>query len=453
MIRAAVVFEPPGSGSGCLDGDIGKCLTDVAALPGKAADAVTSGAASAVSGAVGDVAGSAWDSICRSFADAFTTVLKWFGGVFASMPDPDLGSIHGVYAISLTLGMIAAVFLLVLQAGSVVWTRSGAPLAQALTGLPKAVLASLLTLAVSGQIMAASDDLANWIVSSSGSSMTGFTQRLTTLLALSAPQGPPVPAVLMLLFGLIGIGVVLLLWLELVLRNAVFCVLVAAAPISAAGQIGASTQEWWRKLVKAGVQLAMVKPVIALVFVIGFDTTGNANGITGVVSGMAVLFMAVFAWPAIGRFFTFTSVTVGGAMGAGAVVGAVANRTAGGGPGIDPSAFGQFSERQAMSANAARGAGAGAGAAGTSGAAASAGPAGVAVAALQALHKTVNAVASRMEQQAGYAGLEGSNPSAYPAGYPMYGSVRMPRGALSSRSGKAASVPTDSADSSNSGKA
>jgi len=442
MILAGILFEPPGSGSGCLDGDIGQCLTDVAGLPAKAADAVTSGAASAV----GDVASSAWDSICQSFADAFTSVLKWFGGVFASMPDPDLGSIHGVYAISLTLGMIVAVFLLVLQAGSVVWTRSGASLAQALTGLPKAALASLLTLAVSGQIMAASDDLANWIVSSSGDSMTGFTKRLTTLLALSVPSGPAIPSVLLLLFGLIGIGVVLLLWLELVLRNAVFCVLVASAPIAAAGQIGSSTTEWWRKLVKAGVQLAMIKPVIALVFVIGFDTAGNATGITGAISGMAVLFMAVFAWPAIGRLFTFTSVTVGGSMGAGALVGAVANRTAAGGPGIDPSAFGQFSERQAMSANAARGAGSGASGASASGAAA--GLAGAPVAALQTLHKTINAVASRLEQQAGHAGLEGANPTAYPAGYPTYGSVRMPRRAIS---GPETESPTTSSP--NSGKA
>ncbi|WP_194909736.1 hypothetical protein [Catenulispora rubra] len=438
-MAAGAVFEPPGSGPGCLDGDIGQCLTDVAALPGKAAGAVASGAESAV----GDVASSAWDSICHSFADAFTSMLKWFGGVFASMPDPDLGSIHGVYAISLTLGMIVATCLVILQAGSVVWTRSGAPLAQALIGLPKAVLASLLTLAVSAQIMAASDDLAKWIVSATGTDMTGATQRLTSLLALTAPTGPAIPSVLLLLFGLIGIGVVLVLWLELVLRNAAFCVLVATAPIGAAGQIGSSTTEWWRKLVKAGTQLAMVKPVIALVFAIGLDTSGNATGITGVISGMAVLFMAVFAWPAIARLFTFTSVTMGGAMGAGAVVGAVANRTAGGGPGVDPAAFGQFSERQAMSANAARGAGAGA--VGRAGIGAASGPAGVAVAAVQALHKTINAVASRMEQQAGYAGLEGANPSAYPAGYPMYGSVRMPRGAISSRSSGSTGEASDSA--------
>lgn len=461
MIPEAIGLIQGGSGGGCTDGNVWQCWNNVENLYGNIGNWGESQAGTAVGGAVSNMAGSAWEGICQSFADAFTSVLKWFGGVFASMPDPDLGSIHGVYAISLTLGMIVAMFLLVVQAGSVVWTRSGAPLAQALTGLPKAALAALLTLAVSAQIMAASDYLANWIVTSSGTSMNGFTQRLTTLLALSAVDGPETPAVLLLLFGLLGIVVVLVLWFELVLRNAVFCVLVATAPIGAAGQIGSSTQEWWRKLVKAGVQLAMVKPVIALVFVIGFDMAGNSSGITGLISGMAVLFMAVFAWPAIGRLFTFTSVTMGGAMGAGALVGAVANRTTGGGPGIDPAAFGQFSERQAMSANAARGGGAmassggGSGAAGaaaggaggaTAGAAgggaaaagaaaaAAAGPAGIAVAALQTLHKSINAVASRMEQQAGHAGMEGANPTAYPGGYPTYGSVRLPRTSSSKRS-------------------
>lgn len=455
MIAVVAGFVQAGSGSGCFDGNVGQCLTDVVTLPGKAIGGITSGAESAVGGVVGDVAGSAWESICHSFADAFTEVLQWFGGVFASMPDPDLGSIRGVYAVTLTLGMTVALVLLVMQAGTVLWSRSGAPLAHALSGVAKAALASLLTLAVAAQLMKASDQLAAWITTASGTSMDGFSQRLTALLALSATTGQTIPYVLLLIFGLLGIVLVLVLWFELVLRNAVFCVLVATAPIAAAGQIGTATGEWWRKLVKAGVQLAILKPVIALVFVLGFDIAGNSSGITGLVSGMAVLFMAVFAWPAIARFFTFTTAAMGGAMGLGALVGAVANRTSGGGAGIEPAAFGQFSERQAMSANAARaGAGsAGAGAAGASAAGAggagagaaaaagaAAGPAGIAVAALQALHKTINAVASRMEQQAGHAGLDGANPTAYPGGYPSYGSARLPRTTASSPS--PASSPT-----------
>ena len=486
-MSGALGFAQTGASTGCLDGNLGQCLKDVLQLPGTGPGTTPPAATvgSAVGGAVSDAASSAWDSVCRSFADAFTSVLQWFGGVFVSMPDPDLGSIHGVYAISLTLGMIVAMVLLLIQAGSVVWTRSGAPLVQALTGLPKAALAAVFTLAVAAQIMAASDALAQWIVTASGTSMNAFTQRLTTLLALSAITGPEdaeIPSVLLLIFGLLGIVIVLVLWFELVLRNAVFCILVATAPISAAGQIGASTQEWWRKLVKAGIQLALLKPVIALVFVIGFDMAGSASGITGLISGMAVLFMAVFAWPAVARFFTFTGAAMGGAMGVGALVGAVANRSAGGGHGIDPAGFGQFSERQAMSANAARGggaassgaAGAGAGSAGggaagaagggaaAAGAAAAAGPAGIAVAALQTLHKTINAVASRMEQQAGNAGLDGANPTAYPGGYPSYGPVRMPKsgsdqsGASSgsaAQSGATSKPPTGSSGATDGGEA
>ena len=41
--------------------------------------------------------------------------------------------------------------------------------------------------------------------------MTGFTERLTVLLALGTPTGPAIPAILLLLFGLISIGVVLFL--------------------------------------------------------------------------------------------------------------------------------------------------------------------------------------------------------------------------------------------------
>ena len=50
-MTAGIGFAQTGSGSGCLDGNLGQCLTDVVTLPGKAVGAVTSGAESAVGGA------------------------------------------------------------------------------------------------------------------------------------------------------------------------------------------------------------------------------------------------------------------------------------------------------------------------------------------------------------------------------------------------------------------
>jgi hypothetical protein len=57
-----------------------------------------------------------------------------------------------------------------------------------------------------------------------------------------------------------------------------------------------------------------------------------------------------------------------------------------------------------------------------------------------------------MEQQAGHAGMEGANPTAYPGGYPSYGSVRFPCGSSSSGSGQSAPAGS-TGDSATSGKA
>jgi hypothetical protein len=236
-----------------------------------------------------------------------------------------------------------------------------------------------------------------------------------------------VTGVLLLLFSLLGIALLAVLWFELLLRNAAFAIVIATAPIAAAGQIGASTNEWWTKLVKTGIQLAMLKPMIVLIFAIGYSMTGNADGIGGALSGLLVLFLAVFAWPTIGRFFTFASVQMGGAMGVGALAGAAAS-AGGGGGGVDPGSFTSHSQAQSMAAatqrsggaigeQAAGGAAAKAGAAGK--AAGVAGPVGAAaVAVARGLQATVNAVASRMEQTAGHGGVQGTNPTAYPAGFP-----------------------------------
>jgi hypothetical protein len=171
-------------------------------------------------------------------------------------------------------------------------------------------------------------------------------------------HGTGVSGVLLLLFSLLGIVLLAVLWFELLLRNAALAIVVATAPIAAAGQIGQSTNEWWTKLVKTGINLVMLKPVIVLVFAIGFSMTGNADGIGGALSGLLVLFLAVFAWPTIGRFFTFASVQMGGAMGVGALAGAAAGHGAAGG-GVDPGSFAAHSQAQTMAAAAQRSGGSG----------------------------------------------------------------------------------------------
>lgn len=394
----------------CKPSDLHACYHSIVGSVGDAAGSVLS-----------DMAGSAWDSICASFAKACTDLLGEFAKAFRDFPGPRLGSVTSVYSVTLTLGMTVALVLLLIQAGAVLWTRSGAALAQAVTGLVKAALASLLTLVVASQTLKASDEVTAWIITANGSSTAKFADGFATLVKFSKGIASP----LILLFALLGIVLTLVLWFELLLRNAAILILVGTAPIAAAGQIAGGTQDWWRKLVKTGVQLALLKPVIALVFLIGFATTTDAEGIAGLLSGLLVLFLAVFAWPVIARFFTFTSTAAGGAMGAGAAVGALA---ASGHGGVEPGAFQEFSERRAMSASAARSGGSiSAGAGGTGKAGAALGPvAAAAITAAASLQKTINAVTSRMEQTAGHGGVEGASPTAHPAGFPAPSLRRAP---------------------------
>ena len=377
----------------------------------------------AVNGTVQSAANSVWDSICQSFADACDSMLTAFTQQFNAIPGPDMAAIRPIYSICLTLGMLVALVLLLCQVGAVLWTRSGAALAHAITGVLRAGLAAMFTWVLAGQVLAASDELANWIGHASGYNVAAFSAKFGKLMHASG-----ISSTLLLLFALLGIALLAVLWFELLLRNAAFAIVIATAPIAAAGQISQSTSEWWTKLVKTGIQLAMLKPTIVLVFAIGFSMTGNATDIAGVLSGLLVLFLAVFAWPTIGRFFTFASVQMGGAMGVGALAGAAASAGGGGGGGVDPGSFAAHSQGQSMAAAAQRsggaigeqdagGAAAKAGAAGK--AAGVAGPVGAAaVAVARGLQATVNAVASRMEQTAGHGGIQGANPTAYPAGFP-----------------------------------
>ena len=131
---------------------------------------------------------------------------------------------------------------------------------------------------------------------------------------------------LILIFAVVGILLTIVLWFELLLRNAAIAVLVATSPIAAAGQASRSTEGWWPKLASSTAQLIILKPVIALVFCLGFSLTGRSSDIETLLSGMLILVLAVIAWPAVARFFTFASIQVGGGAGLGAVLGFAAAR-------------------------------------------------------------------------------------------------------------------------------
>ncbi|NUR00369.1 MAG: hypothetical protein HOY79_28725 [Streptomyces sp.] len=402
-----------------------------------------------LTGCVGDIVGSAvssvWDNICKSFGDAAASMLKSFGSAFASpnMGAVDLGSdgVHSVYALSLGIASVVAALLLLFQVLRTVWTHEGSALAQGLVGVGKAALAFLMTIGVTTAGVKAADDISEYIVKQGFGTDDALGQKLGALFAGDLSSSPT----LLMLMALLGIIITVILWFELLMRTAAITILVATSPIAAAGQVNDSTKSWWSKVVSAAIQLIILKPVIALVFMLGFKISTQSSGIQQTLAGLLILLMAVFAWPSVARFFAFASVAVGGAAGLGGLLGFASGRGAAmasaagggvGGGGGSTTDFSQSAEARTTAAKSALGMGPGAGGSGAVGAGtdaakqgamkaamgkastalAAAGPVGVALAGAKAAQGAINAVSGRMEQMAGHAGLSNANPYHQAAG-------------------------------------
>ncbi|WP_328654497.1 hypothetical protein OG598_12055 [Micromonospora sp. NBC_00330] len=410
-------------------------------------------------GIIDGAAANAWESVCRSFADAATSLLKTFADAFVAFPNLDLMSINQPLAISRWLAMGIAALLLLLQVVRTVATRDGSPLAQGLVGAGKAVLAFLVTMVVANAALIAADEVSRGIINRSLGGNEGLKAKLTVLFQMGSVTGSS--GSLMLILALVGIALTLVLWFELLLRNAAIAVLLATSPIAAVGNMSETTQSWWSKLCVATIQLVILKPMIALVFAIGFGVLGDptdptrAKDVTTLLTGMLVLLMAVVAWPVIARFFTFATVQAAAGGGLAGMLGFAAGRANASGPpsGVNPAQFSQASEARTLASAAGKSGAAGGAAGGSAGAAggataalgAVAAPVAVAAAGVDLAQRAVNSLAGRMEQTAGHAGVHGANPHARPAGYSRYAGSWT--GALTGTAGRSA-APTGTTGSS-----
>jgi hypothetical protein len=320
---------------------------------------------SAAGGGVSDAATSAWDSVCKSFADAAAELLKAFGQAFAALPSLNLESagISSTYGISLAIAATVAALLVFAGVIRTAWTHDGSGIAQAVTGVGKALLAWLLTAAVATASLQASDEITRLVVNQSFGSQQALADRLGTIVNWAEVTGDPGQAILggslLLVFALIGIALVIVLWFELLLRNAAIAVLVATSPIAAAGQASEATKAWWVRGASATAQLIILKPVIALVFAVGFGMAGTSDGVESLLEGLLVLALAAFSWPVIARFFTFGSVQAsssGLATALGFLAGQASQSGGRGTAGVNPGQWSMAAENRTM---AGRGEGAG----------------------------------------------------------------------------------------------
>lgn len=110
------------------------------------------------------------------------------------------------------------------------------------------------------------------------------------------------------------LGLVALFWvipaglgflLESLFRAAVFLVLVATSPITAAGLLADATASWFWRQLRWAIAAAGLKPALALVLVIGVNMLSKPTGLQGLLVGAGVLLVALFCPFVLYRLLAF----------------------------------------------------------------------------------------------------------------------------------------------------
>lgn len=93
--------------------------------------------------------------------------------------------------------------------------------------------------------------------------------------------------------------------LEMVFREAAIYLLTATVPIIAAGLIANTTAVWFWRGARWVLAIVFIKPGIAVVIVIGIGATGEAQGLSGLLAGIAILWMAIWVPLVLFKLFAF----------------------------------------------------------------------------------------------------------------------------------------------------
>lgn len=306
-----------------------------------------------------------------------------------------------------------AVLSILIAAARMAWTQRAMPL--------KELAGSVLTLiAVAGAGLvairlatSAADSFSVWVLNgSTNCSVSGdgtcFGRNIAALITLTSTS--PIGEIGLFLLGLLAVLMTYVQVALIVLRGAMLVLLAGVLPITASFTNVPMGRQWFGKALAWTIAFILYKPAAAIVYATAFRLTGSnafqagGTGLFQILTGLALMLVALVALPALMRFLVPAVAAIGGSAGGGLLLagagaagvgelatGAIrANRTGGGGGGgassgaaEGPSGSAQAAGRAGGAAAGSGGAAAGGGAAG--GAAAAAGPVGIGIAAAGAV--------------------------------------------------------------------
>ncbi|WP_410585452.1 hypothetical protein [Amycolatopsis sp. lyj-108] len=239
-----------------------------------------------------------WISALWLLREAFTLV-DWLSTFTVSTTDGPVGTL---WPMMLWLGGVVALGLFFWQI-TVSVLRGGRGFTRVMSGPFQYGAALAVTVGAIAGFLAAADGATTGILNVLH--VGNFSDALKVMGLVDAGTDSVKAVVLGLtaIFGLVP--AVLGFAMEMVFREAAIYLLTATVPIIAAGLILNTTAVWFWRGMRWVLAIIFIKPGIAVVLVIGIGATGEAKGLSGLLAGVAILWMSVWVPLVLFKLFAF----------------------------------------------------------------------------------------------------------------------------------------------------
>lgn len=216
------------------------------------------------------------------------------------------------------------------------WTQRGEPVRDLLKSLLTLVMVSTIGLTVIQLAVSAGDAFSvgvlnaatNCSVATDTGTSSCFGTSVAGMIALTSTS--PIGTIGVLILALIAILMTFVQVALMIVRSAMLVVLAGVLPLTASFTNTPTGNQWFRKSLGWLIAFILYKPAAALIYAAAFKLVGtdlfakDDGGIWSIMTGMALMIMALIALPALMRFIApMVSAAGGGAAGA-AIVGGMA---------------------------------------------------------------------------------------------------------------------------------
>lgn len=291
---------PPASGAaGCPDVPLLGELCDIG-----------SGVGGFLQNPVGSIAGGVGNAAVRSVTEWVIEGAVWFLGQVATVVsgstkvEPTAAWFTRNYAVMAGIAAVIAVPLLLTSLIGAVINGDPGRFGRALTMTFAAGIGTFAAVAVTGLLVAITDNLSAHIASGLNADLTqalqGVGNGLTAAGTVQDAANPGTGAAVPLFAGFLAAVVIVIasigVWLELLLRQVAIYAALLFFPLALAGLIWPATSRWARRLTEILVSLILAKLVIVALLSLGAaGLASGSEGFSGVIAGAALLVLALCA--------------------------------------------------------------------------------------------------------------------------------------------------------------